>query len=82
MVSMASAQQRVKATQEALVEDGHKFRGMLLGTGMQFMHKLKRLAAERSPEGSEFLSKAAVVRELVRTNPNPNPNPTPVHARC
>ena len=30
-----------------------------------FMFRLKRLAASRSPEGAEFMSKEDVVRELV-----------------
>jgi len=54
------------ALQEALVEEIHKFRAIQLGSGMEFMHKLKKLAASRSPEGSEFMSKEDVVRELVR----------------
>ena len=47
------------------MEEIHKFRAIQLGSGMEFMHKLKKLAASRSPEGSEFMSKEDVVRELV-----------------
>ncbi len=48
------------------MDEVYKFRAILLSTGMEFMHKMKKLAAARSPEGAEFMSNEDVVRELVR----------------
>ena len=47
------------------MEEGHKFRTLLLGAGMDFRNKVKKLAAGRSPEGSHFMSNPAEVSELV-----------------
>ena len=48
------------------MEDEHKFKSVLLGTGVEFIHKLKKLAAARSADGSPVLADEASVRELVR----------------
>ncbi len=48
-----------------------KFRALLLGVGTEFVKKLKKLAADRSEDGSALLTNEASVRELVRVQASP-----------
>ena len=61
--------------QEELVADERKFKSLLLGVGVEFIHKLKKLAADRSADGSPVMTDEPSMRELVRLNPDGDPQP-------
>ena len=57
------------------MEDVTRFKGLMLGVGVEFIHKLKKLAADRSEDGSPLLTNEAAVRELVRVEAASTPRP-------